>query len=298
MTVKGQDWASYQSSTPSTSGLSFAFIKATEGTSYINPRMVAQAAHARAAGLIVGFYHFARPGNMKAQAAYFVDKAVSVEGDPLFLDWEDSGVSSADKDAFLAEVTRLRGDTHRVGLYCNQNFWLNREHGGNAGEALWIADYVTAGKPRIKADWLFHQYTSTPVDTNTADFKDKAALKAWAMKGSTPSAPPKPPAAKPKVSLKNLIAAAKADPKAAQGHTTHPADVKIYEAALRAEGLLAATYAGDGSFGTTAVNANSAWQKAYSKAHGLGWKGADVNGIPGKTSATALGAKHGFTVVA
>jgi hypothetical protein len=199
MTVKGQDWASYQSSTPSTKGLAFVFIKATEGTSYVNPRMVAQAKHARTAGLVVGFYHFARPGSMKAQAAYFVDKAVSAEGDPLFLDWEDSGVSSADKDAFLAEVQRLRGDTHRVGLYCNQDFWLNREHSGNAGEALWIADYVTAGKPRIKADWVFHQYTDKPVDTNTAAFKDKAALKAWATKAPAddepegPADPPKKP---------------------------------------------------------------------------------------------------------
>ncbi|GAA3718350.1 peptidoglycan-binding protein [Streptomyces tremellae] len=102
--------------------------------------------------------------------------------------------------------------------------------------------------------------------------------------------------AKPKVSLANLIAAAKRDPGLPQGGTTHPADVKIYEAALRAEGLLPAKYASDGSFGSTTITANSAWQKAYSKAHGLGWSGADVNGIPGRTSATALGAKHGFTV--
>lgn len=302
MTVKGQDWASYQSSTPSTSGLDFAFIKATEGTSYINPRMASQTKKARSGGLVVGFYHFLHPGNAKAQAAYFVDRCDSVQGDVLACDWEytSTGVraSCADKDQFLAEVKRLR-PAHRVILYCNLDFWTKRDTTSNAGDGLWIADYVTAGHPRITAPWLFHQYTSSPIDTNIGQFKDRAALKAWAGGGApAPPAPPKPPTMKPKVSLKNLQAAAYADPTAPQGHTTHAADVKIYEAALKAEGLLAAAYAGDGSFGSTTVKANSAWQKAYSKLHGLGWTGADVNGIPGKTSASALGAKHGFTVTA
>jgi GH25 family lysozyme M1 (1,4-beta-N-acetylmuramidase) len=180
MTVKGVDVASYQSSKFSTKGLDFAFVKATEGTSYINPRMAAQASHARAAGLVVGFYHFLRPGEIKAQARYFVEECVSVEGDPLFADWEDSGVSCAAKDSFLAEVNRLRGSTHRVGLYCNRDFWLNRDTTSEAGDALWIADYVTAGKPRISAKWKFHQYTDSPLDTNVGTFADREALRKWA----------------------------------------------------------------------------------------------------------------------
>ncbi|MFF1418346.1 glycoside hydrolase family 25 protein [Streptomyces sp. NPDC058280] len=183
MSIKGIDVSSYQSSTYGTAGLDFVFVKATEGTSYINPRMTAQAQHARAAGLVVGFYHFLRPGDMKAQAAYFVEECASIEGDPLFADWEDTGVSCAEKDSFLAQVKRLRGDTHRVGLYCGQYFWLNRDTTSDAGDALWIADYVTAGKPRIKATWTFHQYTDTPVDTNLGAFADRAALRKWARVG-------------------------------------------------------------------------------------------------------------------
>ncbi|MEV0780343.1 GH25 family lysozyme [Streptomyces sp. NPDC050428] len=183
MTVKGVDVASYQSSSFSTKGLDFAFVKATEGTSYINPRMREQASHAREAGLVVGFYHFLRPGGMKAQAKYFVEKAAEHAGDPLFADWEDAGVSCASKDAFLAEVRRLRGADHRVGLYCNRDFWLNRDTTSEAGDALWIADYVSAGKPRIKAAWKFHQYTDTPLDTNVARFADAAALRQWAGGG-------------------------------------------------------------------------------------------------------------------
>ncbi|MEV8055143.1 GH25 family lysozyme [Streptomyces antimycoticus] len=187
MAVKGIDVSSYQASTYSTAGLDFVFVKATEGTSYVNPRMTAQAKRARDAGLVVGFYHFLCPGSMTAQAAYFVERCASVEGDPLFADWEDPGVSCADKDRFLSEVKRLRGKTHRVGLYCNLNYWTRRDATGNAGDALWIADYVTAGKPRISAAWTFHQHTDRPLDTNVGKFANRAALRAWATKSSSGS---------------------------------------------------------------------------------------------------------------
>lgn len=192
VTVKGIDVSSFQSSTYSTEGIGFVFVKATEGTSYVNPRMAAQAAHARKSGCVVGFYHFLRPGSVSAQAAYFVEQCASVEGDPLFADWEDAGVSCADKDAFIAEVKRLRGSTHRVGLYCNRDFWLNRDTTSDAGDALWIADYVAAGKPRIQAAWRFHQHTDKPLDTNVGNFADAAAMRKWAGSSGGSGAPAKP----------------------------------------------------------------------------------------------------------
>jgi hypothetical protein len=112
-------------------------------------------------------------------------------------------------------------------------------------------------------------------------------LFAAAPKGST-SAPK--PASVPTVSLANVVAAAKSDPKAAQGKALHAADVKPVEAALKAEGLLSAKYASDGSFGTTTVTAYAAWQRK------LGFTGKDADGIPGKSTLAKLGAKHGFKV--
>ncbi|MFI7096424.1 CHAP domain-containing protein [Streptomyces lydicus] len=105
-------------------------------------------------------------------------------------------------------------------------------------------------------------------------------------------APSKPtPAPKPSVDLSNVVAAAKADPSAPQGHTTHKADVLIVEKALVAEGLLDAKWA-DGSFGTKSRAAYKALQERY------GYSGSDADGIPGKTSLTKLGNAHGFTVKA
>lgn len=97
---------------------------------------------------------------------------------------------------------------------------------------------------------------------------------------------------KPEVDLSKLVAAAKADPRAAQGHQTYAAGVKLVERALVAEGVLGKTYSADGSFGSTTVAAYAAWQRR------LGYSGTAADGIPGAASLKKLGAKHGFTVVA
>lgn len=101
-------------------------------------------------------------------------------------------------------------------------------------------------------------------------------------------------ASKPKVSLAHVVAAARKDPAAAQGHTTYKAEVLLVEKALKAEGLLLAGYV-DGSFGTKTVTAYARWQRSPV---GGGYTGADADGIPGEKSLKLLAARHGFTVIA
>lgn len=101
---------------------------------------------------------------------------------------------------------------------------------------------------------------------------------------------PAPPS-KPSVSLARVVAAARTDPGAAQGHTSYKAEVLLVEKALQAEGLLASQWV-DGSFGTKTITAYATWQRR------LGYTGSDADGIPGRTSLTRLGDRHGFTVVA
>ncbi|MGW0210913.1 GH25 family lysozyme [Streptomyces sp. NPDC003233] len=181
--LHGIDVSAFQSSAYDTDGLSFVFIKATEGRSYVNPRLTAQAKRGRDAGLVVGFYHFLWPGNVTAQAEYFVQHTPERAGDLLAVDWETTGdgthASNGEKDHFIRTLKELRPH-NRVVLYTNRNYWLTVDTTSYAGDGLWIADYVTAGHPRIKAKWRFHQYTSTPHDKDVADFPSKAALKEWA----------------------------------------------------------------------------------------------------------------------
>ena len=106
-----------------------------------------------------------------------------------------------------------------------------------------------------------------------------------------PAAPAPNPTTKPTVSLEHVVAAARKDPAAPQGHTTYRAEVLVVERALQAEGLLAAQYV-DGSFGTLTVNAYARWQRR------LNYSGSAADGVPGRASLEALGKKHGFAVVA
>ncbi|WP_069170359.1 glycoside hydrolase family 25 protein [Streptomyces griseus] len=179
--LHGVDVSSHQTDFD-TDGVDFVFIKATEGRSYVNPRLDGQIARARKAGCVVGFYHFLWPGNAEQQAAYFVEGTPEKPGDLLAADWERTGdgthASSKDKDRFIREVKRLRPH-HRVLLYCNRSFWRTYDTSSYAGDGLWIADHVTAGEPRIEARWRVHQYTDTPLDRNVADFSSRDAMRSW-----------------------------------------------------------------------------------------------------------------------
>ncbi|NJP47274.1 glycoside hydrolase family 25 protein [Actinacidiphila epipremni] len=189
MTVNGIDVASYQSSDYATKGLDFVVVKATEGSGYVNPKHAGQVATARSHGLVVGHYHFARPGSVNAQADYFLAHAGAKPGDFLALDWEDAGVSNANKDAWLKHV-KSKAPDHRVVLYCNRDFWLHRDTTSYCADGLWIADpSAPKGHPRVQHPWLFHQYSEAGgLDHNVGNFAGRAALRTWAAKGAAAAA--------------------------------------------------------------------------------------------------------------
>lgn len=289
MTVLGIDISNYQGASYSVAGLGFVVVKATEGTGYVNPKHDAQVAYGRAHSLVIGHYHYGHHGNSAAQADYFLAHAGARPGDFLAYDWEDGATTQADRDAFIARI-RAKAPSLRIVVYCNKDFWLHRDSENGAADGLWIADPSSPeGHPGVKHAWLMHQYSEAGgVDHDIANFADKAAMAAWA--GGTK---PKPkPAAHPKVSLALLIKAARTDPHAKQGHVTYAAGVKLIEAALRAEKLLASAYASDGSFGSLTLRAYAGWQR---RCH---YSGKAADGIPGHDSLVRLGAKHGFDVIA
>lgn len=185
--LQGIDISSYQSSGYPTSGLSFVFIKVTEGLAYVNPKWVAQRTTARQAGLVTGFYHYPHIVNSPtAEADHFLAQINLTAGDMLCLDWEWYGqdVSSSQaryyKDHWLARV-KAKAPGHRVVVYCDRSNWLNVDTDSNCGDGLWIADYTTAGHPRVKHPWTFHQYAGSPTDKDVANFASVDALRTLSL---------------------------------------------------------------------------------------------------------------------
>ncbi|WP_179394738.1 GH25 family lysozyme [Lacticaseibacillus absianus] len=64
-------------------------IKATQGTTYVNPKCNGQYAAAKAAGKKLGLYHYAAGGDPVAEADYFISNINNYVGEALLaVDWE------------------------------------------------------------------------------------------------------------------------------------------------------------------------------------------------------------------
>jgi GH25 family lysozyme M1 (1,4-beta-N-acetylmuramidase) len=160
-------------------GKRFAYIKATEETTYIDNMYAINRAGAKAAGLYVGAYHFARPdatpGDAQAEADHFVDTAAFAPGELLpVLDLEQSGGLTSDVlqtwvRSFLDRVYVRTGI--RAVIYVSPSFWSTKMSNSvwfaqNGYQVLWVAHWTTASTPSTPGanwagrGWTFWQYTS------------------------------------------------------------------------------------------------------------------------------------------
>lgn len=191
------DWDAY-----ARSGRRFGFTKLTEGVSYPNPsgNDATLLAHNRAemhrVGLVVvGLYHFARPGVNSAatEAQHFLDHLGTLQpGEVCVLDFEsnDHGLSKVDLGTWartwLAIVAQSTG--REPGLYSYGPFLDGMDLTGLPERSwLWIAGYGPEPKPRAWPRWTFWQYTDkagVPGISNPSDdskfYGDEAALAALA----------------------------------------------------------------------------------------------------------------------
>lgn len=189
MAINGVDISSYQPNWVPTNE-EFVFVKATEGTTYTNPYHSKHIQLARAAGLVVGHYHFLHHGTPVSQAKFFVKQANVKAGDILVCDFEAAGCTNDDKNKFMAEVKELCPN-NKVILYCNTSWWNHSDK--KCMDGLWIAyPSATATKPPISEPWLFWQWSWKPIDKNRSTFSTKAKLKAWANDKPAPVIDPSP----------------------------------------------------------------------------------------------------------
>jgi lysozyme len=191
----GFDWAAEKGR------ISFAFIKATEGESFIDPDFASNWREAKAIGIVRGAYHFGYPRNSAAaEAAAFVAevRAHGLEpGDLLALDLETTdNLPPAEVSRYAqnwcADVHQATGHTPVV--YTFLSFAQAGNCAGLGHYPLWIAEpSFPAGHPEVPlpwTTWAFHQYGTTRVGLNTVDVNvfngDTAALKAFANPAPAP----------------------------------------------------------------------------------------------------------------
>lgn len=187
------------------SGVEFVIVKATERTSYVDPYFKRNVQGAKAAGLKVGAYHFARFGNsaqVQAELNHFLKTIKGMGLDyPAVLDLEtnDHRLSSAElTDLAIEFMMGVERAGYFTMLYTGKSFLENtlqeKRLFGRFG--LWIARY-NSFLGRTADMW---QFTSSgqisgikgPVDVN---WNYRSDLKGELGAASEPSKPtaPKPP---------------------------------------------------------------------------------------------------------
>ncbi|MFW6694117.1 lysozyme [Streptomyces sp. MAR4 CNX-425] len=164
------------------SGIQFAWMKATEGTTYKDPSFNRNYPAAYHAGVIRGAYHFARPNSSSgaAQARFFASNGGAWSRDnrtlPGVLDIESNpsgakcyGLSeSAMRNWILDFYNTYKARTTRdVVIYTSPSWWndcTGRWSGMANRSPLWVAHWTSAHSPTIPSGFPFYtvwQYTST-----------------------------------------------------------------------------------------------------------------------------------------
>lgn len=151
-------------------GAHYVFIKATEGTTLTDSRLVTNFGGAGEAGLLRGLYHFYRFNrDAVEQADYFIAQTGGEFGElgPV-VDVEDTN-TRASRDALRAFLDRIESQTgQKCIIYTGSWYWTPRLHGTTWANQyrLWEAEYRQPGAddgPVIDSDWptwAFWQYSN------------------------------------------------------------------------------------------------------------------------------------------
>jgi lysozyme len=221
MTLNGIDIASYQSKLDITKIKSdFVIVKATEGTTYVNPSYATHVQQTVSSGKKLGIYHFLRSDSSAvSQADFYLAKIKPYIGKAvLALDVENTTGSVVQNQAGVALAKQWLDYVYsktgvRPLVYTNSSTenaldWSSIK---NANYALWLAQYnnynvVNGFQPRNLNGSLKHfssmavfQYTSSgrlPGYSGNLDFDvfygDKSAWDAYAKSTAKPVTPSKP----------------------------------------------------------------------------------------------------------
>jgi lysozyme len=150
------------------SGVTFVYIKATEGEDYSDPLFAEHWKNAGAAGLHRGAYHFFRPqDDGESQARFFLASLGEEVGELIpAVDVEVAdGVAPetliAELEEWLAVVEKALGV--KAMIYTDVNFWNDLKTKDFSAYPLWVAEYGVEAPtiPDGWTDWALWQFSRT-----------------------------------------------------------------------------------------------------------------------------------------
>ena len=218
--VQGIDVSHWQGTmnwtTAYNAGNRFTFAKATQASATVDDQFANNFSNAKAAGLLIGFYHFANPsGTADANGDGLTDDAVA-EANHFWntakagmvtgylrpvLDMEDSGgltIAQLSKwtNDFCTRIQQLTGGIDPI-IYCNTNYATSFLNSTVTIHDLWIANYnsTTYGDPNTNGsppagvwgsgNWDMWQYSAGGNGRGAANGAQSTDLDIDVFKGGT-----------------------------------------------------------------------------------------------------------------
>lgn len=185
-------------------GIVGVIMKATEGTSYVDPTFADRRMRAEAAGLIVSSYHFFH-GN-RDEMEHYLETVVPRAGERLCIDHEAEASLAELEDA----VKFLRDTVPDCQITIYSGHLIKDQLGSKTSPvlaentSLWIAHYTSAASPtwpkQVWPTWSLWQFTdkatvkgiSAPVDGNRFNGSTANAVKWLGPAAQVPTPEPAP----------------------------------------------------------------------------------------------------------
>jgi lysozyme len=190
-------------------GIVGVILKATEGTSYIDPTFFDRAVAARNAGFAVATYHFLRHGDIASQMEWYLQNISPDVGERLVLDYEHDDCRIVDLIQSVDYLLRVEDYNLQITCYGASKLTDDAYAADDEGKAilrntsLWAARY-SENQPKICTEvwpaWTLWQFTDSakvagidgPVDGNRFNGSIEQCLKWFGPAGPMPQPGPEP----------------------------------------------------------------------------------------------------------
>ncbi|MGE5268371.1 MAG: glycoside hydrolase family 25 protein [Thiohalocapsa sp.] len=194
-------------------GIVLAFVKATQGTRFVDPAFTRNCCGAAKAGVLAVPYHFLDTADADDQADHFLDVADLAAGEPAMIDWESAATAEdvvafgrAVADAAGRDPVAYYGFAQLMAPLPDLSRWPlmlpEYPHGNRAGDYGRLVGRGPRLPPGRRPAWGerprpydFHQYTPAGRIAGIATAVDRsiwvgtaAELRAWYATGAVPAA--------------------------------------------------------------------------------------------------------------
>lgn len=151
------------------SGVVACIMKATEGTSYVDPNRAVNFKNATDAGIACCCYYWLKPGNAREQTNFFLSTIQPIQGERVVIDYEEDGCTIDDLHEAVQTLIDYGSDL-QITVYSGH--LLKEQLNGNydpflaENTDLWLAQY-TSGTPSWSTGtyphWALWQYSENGV---------------------------------------------------------------------------------------------------------------------------------------